>query len=405
MSVNIIFSSASVVSYWTTGGTEQQKIKAATPETGSRFGGFNHSIAIHGNTCVVGAYLEDVGGTAAGAAHIFTRSGTTWTSQQVIDNPNPTASAQFGYSVAIHNNTVVIGARYDDESVTDNGAAYVYTRSGTVWSLEQQLVSPDPKARTGGERFGSSVAIENDTCVVGTPDQWNGSTISYGAAYVFFRTGTTWADQGTLQQSGTPYLNSRQGASVAISGETIVVGADLYNSSRGAAIVYTRSGSTWSLEQVIGYTLQHRFGWAVDIDGDDLIVGAPVADSGGGTDHGYVFIYTRTGTTWSLQQGDIRPTDYEAGDKFGESVAIGPDYFAAGGQYRDDPTNNEGSAYVFTRSGSTWTQEQKLVPSTSSASDNFGISVAVDAGTVLVSAFGDDAGASASGAVFAFVSS
>src|SRR6266508_346104 len=196
--------------------TQHQKLEASDP---AAFDGFGFSVAISGETVVVGA-LFDVGaaGLQQGSAYVFARSGGVWTQQQKLLASDAAAGAVFGISVAISGETVVVGAPGDDAVAGDNqGSAYVFARSDGVWSQQQKLLASD--ARCCGEAFGESVAISGETVVVGS----GGGGVG-GSAYVFARSSGVWSQQQKLRASDAAVADSF-GASVAISGETVVVGA------------------------------------------------------------------------------------------------------------------------------------------------------------------------------------
>ena len=160
--------------------TQQAKVQSSDIAAGDYFG---RSVAIDGNTMVAGAYREDTGGDQTGAAYVFTRSGTTWSQQAKIQSSDIAEGDKFGYSVAIDGNTIVVGAYLEDTGAESAGAAYIFTRSGTTWSQQAKLQTSDALA---SDRFGEVVAIDGDTMVGGTPFVDTGGT-SAGAAYVLLR--------------------------------------------------------------------------------------------------------------------------------------------------------------------------------------------------------------------------
>jgi hypothetical protein len=193
------------------------------------------------------------------------------------------------------------------------------------------------------------------------------------------------------------------GYSVAASGSTAVIGAyqdDDSGSNSGAAYVYTRSRGIWSQQQELtaaGGVAGDAFGRSVAVSGDKLVVGAPWDDGIGiGTDSGSAYVFSRSGATWS-QQRKLTAADAAAYDDFGFGVAVSGDTVVVGalrGLTMGSPT---GSAYVYARSGGTWSQQQKLTAADGAAGDDFGISVAVDGATALIGAWGDDDSGSDSG--------
>ena len=385
--------------------TQQAKLIASDYQASDNFG---WSVAISGDTVVVGATLEDPNNiTDAGSVYIFTRSGTTWTQQAKIQASDAQASDQFGESVAIDGDTVVVSAQYEDPgNITTAGSAYIFTRSGTTWTQQAKLVASDYQTN---DYFGVKVAISGDTVVVGANAEDTVAT-NAGAAYVFTRSGTTWTQQQKIQASDAQ-ASSVFGTSVAIDGNTVVVGASLNDPSSiidaGAAYVFTRSGTTWTQQQKIQASdaqASDNFGQSVGISGNTVVVGAYAEDPNNISGAGSVYIFTRSGTTWT-QQAKLIASDAQASDLFGQSVAIEGDTVVVGA-YNEDPNNitDAGSAYVFTRSGATWTQQAKLIASDAQASDLFGQSVGISGNTVVVGAYAEDPNnISGAGSVYVFI--
>jgi len=278
-------------------------------------------------------------------------------------------------------------------------AISAFTLEFTVdWtSTTQQTILLAPSGdRDADDNFGTSCAIDGNTAIVG----------AYGeqAAYVFTRSGTTWTQQQKL--TGDDSGSSWYGWSCHIDGDTAVVGAYLNDIGsdvqRGAAFVYTRSGTTWSLQQKLiksGTTAEYdRFGEDVYIDGDNIIVGARGVDSYKGA----AYVFTRSGTTWTQQQ-ELQASDAAANDSGAMAVAISGNYAVYGAPYDDDTASNTGSAHVWIRSGTTWTHQQKLTASDAAQNDKFGMeSVDIDGDTIVVGAYNEN---SSAGSVYAFTRS
>ncbi len=179
---------------------------------------FGISVAISGDTAVIGAFFDDVGaGVFQGSVYVFTRNGATWTQQQHLVASDGAAGDQFGVRVALDGDTAVVGAYI----AGNQGSAYVFTRSGTTWTQQQKLVASDGAA---GDRFGRSVALDGDTAVVGANRDAVGATGDQGSAYVFTRSGTTWTEQQHLVASDGA-AGDQFGVGVALDGNTAVVGA------------------------------------------------------------------------------------------------------------------------------------------------------------------------------------
>jgi len=270
----------------------------------------------------------------------------------------------FGLSVAISGDTAVVGAEGNDDAGSRSGSAYVYKENGAAWTEEAKLTASDAAA---DDLFGVSIAISGDTAVVGA----SGEGSSTGAAYVYTRSGTTWTEEQKLTASDGG-LFDEFGVSVSVSGDTVVVGAASQNSVTGAAYVYTRSGTTWTEEQKLtasdGAT-SDNFGFSVSVSGDKAVIGAFGDDGLTGS----AYVYTRSGTTWTEEQ-KLTASDGAADDFFGLSVSVSGDT-AIAGAFGDESFT--GSAYVYRENAGTWTEEQKLTASDGAAEDLLGISVSV----------------------------
>ena len=394
--------------------TQQAKIQASDKQAYDYFGE-SVSISEDGNTAIVGAYYEDTGGNDAGAAYIFVRSGSTWTEQAKIMASDRQAGDLFGTSVSISGdgNTAIVGARGEDTGGNLAGAAYIFVRSGSTWAQQAKIQASDVQA---GDKSGNSVSISIDgnTAIVGAYQKVDGTWM--GAAYIFVRSGSTWAQQAKIEASDKERADTF-GASVSISGDgnTAIVGAygeDTGGSSAGAAYIFVRSGSTWTEQAKIMASDRQAgdlFGTSVSIseDGNTAIVGAYYEDTGG-NDAGAAYIFVRSGSTWT-EQVKIQASDKEAGDLLGISVSISGDGNIAivGARGRDitPAASDAGAAYIFVRSGSTWTEQVKIQSSDIEAGDLLGYSVSIsgDGNTVIVVAISEDTGGDIAGAAYIFV--
>jgi pimeloyl-ACP methyl ester carboxylesterase len=464
---------------------------------------FGCSVAISGDTMVVGAYLEDSSTTGvnstpnnseldAGAAYVFVRSGSSWTQQAYLKASDPSSTSgignYFGYSVAISGDTLVVGAYSEDSSATgvngaesnddapNSGAAYVFVRSGTSWTQQAYLKASNADMF---DNFGYSVSISGDTLVVGATgekslatgvngDQSNDAPndgTQHGAAYVFVRSGTTWAQQAYLKASNTasgapnPHGNGggdEFGCSVAISGDRLVVGAygedslavgvngDQSNNNAlesGAAYVFARNGTSWTQQAYLkasnadvvieGWYGGGYFGWSVAISGDTVVVGAfgessnAVGVNGNESntaapESGAAYVFVHSGTAW-IQEAYLKASNAEGqtpeifnGDFFGQSVAVSGDTVVVGayhessnatgvnGNQSDNSAEAAGAAYVFVRTGIVWTQEAYIKASNTESIAAFGYSVAISGDTMVAGAPWQDVNAGYTGAAYAF---
>lgn len=203
---------------------------------------FGHSVAISGDTVVIGKYLDSTIAYQAGSAYVFVRNPTTgvWTEQQklVASDALTSSSSQFGYSVAISKDTIVIGAPFSGAD-----SAYVYLRTGVLWAEQQKLQASD---LIFGELFGISVSVSNDTAVVGAVGYINSNNYN-GASHIFTRSSVTWSAQKITASDGA--ISDQYGYSVSVSGDNIIVGAptdDNNGTDSGSAYAYTTSDVTFS---------------------------------------------------------------------------------------------------------------------------------------------------------------
>gem|GEM_PF-664858 len=350
------------------------------------------SVSLSGDTVVIGAPFDDTpAGRDAGSAYVFMRSGTTWTQQAHLTAGDGGAEDSFGGSVSASGDTVVVGARYHDTAAGGNaGSAYVFVRSGMAWTQQAVLMVGDGSS---AGQFGASVAASGETVVVGAPAADTGA----GAAYVFLRSGTTWAQQArmTAADGGS---GDGLGSSVSLSGDTAVVGAYFDDTPAGAdagsAYVFARSGTTWTQQArfvAADGKSNDRFGSSVSVSGDTAVVGAPSADSAAGVYTGAAYVMVRSGVAWT-QQAKLAASDGASGDGFGHSVSVSGDTALVGADYADTAAGADaGAAYVLVRSGTTWTEQSKLGAAGGATNDLFGFSVSVSDGTAVVGVPGSHA--------------
>lgn len=410
-------------------------VKASNTQYNDRFGS---SVAIDGDTLVVGAPFEDsaalgVGGddlnnsaADSGAVYVFIRNGDTWMQQAYIKAPNTEEADNFGGAVAIDGDVLVVGARNEDSgstevggnqadnSVQDSGAAYVFRRTGTTWQPEAYLKSAHPLGRGN---FGQSVAVDGDTIAIGAPgehgtppgtgcDEQAMEPCESGAVYVFARSGANWSLQADVRTNEAA-LFDHLGVSVAVQSDTLVAGASGAN-NQGKTYVFGRIGVSWSQQADLSASnpgFLDSFGGSVALDGDTLVVGAWGEDSGGtgvngngaddsADDAGAVYVFARNGNNW-VQRAYIKASNTDAGDKFGQSVAVTGDLLivgapqedssarGVGGAQSDNGATESGAVYLFTRSEGEWRQRAYIKAANADAQDGFGSAVAVDGNTVV----------------------
>ena len=378
-------------------------VKSSHTAAGDKFG---VSVAISGDTMVVGAYEEQTSNTginstpvrgpnATGAAFVYFRQGQNWVQQAYLKPSQSLAVDSFGISVAIDGDTIAVGASAADGA---RGEVYLFQRSNGAW---QQKAKLRPNVANFGGRFGSSVSLKNTTLAVGAPYQ-----DSSGAVYVFEKIGEDWLQRATLKSS-SPSSGDAFGISVGAASDSIVVGAPWEDSSTdgtgdglqdsGAAFVFTRTLTGWSQTAVLkaaNADAGDRLGISVAISGQTIAAGAQFEASSStginstpnnnGTWVGAAYVFTKAGNAWS-QQAYIKPDSVRAQMLFSQGIALDGDTLAVGA-----PFSGTGTAYTFLRQGTTWSQTSALLPANASVGDHFGESVAVSGQYVAVGAFLED---------------
>ncbi len=410
--VNNSAPNAGAVYVFTRNGTtwvQQAYIKASNTGVNDAFG-FSVALSSDGSTLAVGAAFESSAATGingnqadnsasnSSAVYVFTRSGTTWSQQAYVKASNTDTFDEFGFRVALSANgsTLAVGAidesssatgingNQADNSASNSGAVYVFTRSGTTWSQQAYVKASNTDVN---DEFGFSMALSGDgsTLAVGAllessaaiginGNQADNSALGTGAVYVFTRSGTTWSQQAYIKASNTG-RGDEFGSSVALSGDgsTLAVGAFAESSA------------------------------ATGINGNQADNSASVA--------GAVYVFTRSGTTWR-QQAYVKASNTGANDTFGRSITLAPNgsmlavgaggessaATGIGGDQTDDSALSAGAVYVFTLSGTTWSQQSYIKASNTGAGDNFGSSVSLaDDGTLAVGASLEDSAATGVG--------
>jgi hypothetical protein len=347
---------------------------------------FGYSVAISGDYAIVGAHNDDIGSNQnQGSAYIFVQSGNSWNQQTKITASDGAASDKFGYSVAISGDYAIVGTY--TKTIGSNiyqGAAYVFARSGNSWNQQTQLIASDGAAN---DAFGSSVAISGDYAIVGADNKIISSSTVQGVAYIFSRSGNSWSQQARLTASdGTGYYF---GTSVAISGDYAIVGSSGEtigsNTGQGAAYLFVLEGGIWSQQTKIiasDGTVNDEFGTSVAILGDYAIVGSPSKTIGSNTRQGAAYVFSRIGTSWN-QQAILTASDGNVYDQFGVSLSVSGRYAIVGALKTIGSNTRQGAAYVFMRSGTSWTQTRRVTDA-APANTNNGFSVGLLNGTFLI---------------------
>lgn len=349
---------------------------------------FGFSVAIAGDVIVVGAASDDTG-DRSGSAYVYRFDGTDWVEEQKLTASDASTNQQFGISVAVSGDLIVVGAQLDDDNGNTAGAAYIYRFDGASWVQERKLLTSDGAT---GDLFGIAVAIAGNAIVVGAfrdDDSGNES----GSAYVFRFDGANWIEEDKLTASDGAAFQFF-GISVAITADVIVIGADLDGENglfAGAAYVYRFDGADWIEEQKLTSSdgvSGDLFGISVAIAGDVVVVGAYLDDVVG-KNSGSAYVYRHDGAAW-VEEDKLTNSDGAPEDFFGINVALDADLIVVGADLDDDDGSRSGSAYAYRYNGVKWIEERKITASDANAGDFFGISVALAGDMLVVGAYLDD---------------
>ena len=325
------------------------------------------AVSVSGNTAVLT--------TAVGTSYVFVHSAGVWTEQAKL--------ARGGESVSVSGNTAVIGSPRAGGS--GEGQAYVFVRSGRVWTQQATLTAADGFSQ---DRFGESVSVSGHTAVIGAflEDGGGGtpSNSNQGAAYVFVRSGGVWTEEAKLTTSDAA-ASDFFGRSVSVSGDTAVIGADGDNVGfvePGSAYVWVRNNGVWTEQaKLIASDGAHQdgFGISVSVNGDTAVIGAE-DDDDAGSRSGSAYVFVRSGVDWT-ELVKLTASDADQGDRFGGSVSVSGNAAVVGAF-----TNGAGAAYLFVREVDNWAQLVKLTASDAGSGDQFGRSVSISGDTAVVGA-------------------
>jgi hypothetical protein len=370
------------------------------------------SVAISGDTAIVGVRGRTVNGyESAGAAYVYTRTGGVWSIEQTLTADVPASGDQFGVAVAISGDTALVGSASHVAVNHHAGTVTVFKRTGSVWTQSQELYSP---SATTDDAFGQAVAVQGDTALVGAMYHGTPGNVA-GAVYAFSRSGGG-EFGGSQELTGTDVINNEWfGSAVSLDGDTAVIGAQRHNHvgnglGSGGAFVFTRSAGVWTAQQelLVGSTdylnASDSFGSAVAVSGDTAVIGAR-AHWHLGQQTGAAYVFSRSGATWTKQQA-LFPSDGANYDSFGASLAVSDDTALVGAWGHDHAGSPGGACYVFSRSGPAWTQGIEFAVAGSGANDGFGQSVFLSDDSAIVGAPGRQVdGKTSAGAAFVFLRS
>jgi FG-GAP repeat len=377
---------------------ELDKLTALDAEALNEFG---RSVGVSGDVVVVGVSKNGDAGSFSGSAYVFRRSGAVWIQEQKLTASDAAAGDEFGFSVSVDGGVVVVGARMDDGV----GSAYVFRFDGVVWVEEQKLSASDAAA---GDEFGHSVSVSGDTIVVGASQPAGAGA---GAVYVYRDNAGVWSQEQKVTAADAA-ADDGFGISVSVDGNVVLVGAwrddDACvadpNCNSGSAYLFRRTGVSWFEEDKIiaaDGALRDGFGFSVSLSAGVAVVGARDDDDAGNSS-GSAYVFRDAAGVWSQEQ-KLVAGDAAAADKFGASVGVSGQTIVVGATDDGDGGPRSGSGYVYRFDGLVWQETQKLVASDAAAGDRLGFSTSVDGDVAILSATQADLGALANaGAAYAF---
>lgn len=359
---------------------DQVRIAASDGQAGDQFG---FSAAISADTLVIGARGDDDVGSSAGSVYVYRRNGVNFAFEQKLTAASVGVLGLLGHSVSIDGETLLAGSFNVGSGV---GHAYAFVRNGTTWTLQEEFQTEPGPTFTG---FGSSVSVEGNSAAIGAPfdDQFGNDA---GAVYFFRRSGTDWLFEQKIG-AASPVAGGEFGASVALSNGKVVIGSPGNN----AVYVYRRQffaptfSFRWQLDEEIVF-LFGALGGAVDIDGDRFVVASRAL--------ALAYVYLFDGAQWNLEDAIVPLLPEAASSAFGGSVAINGRNILIGDRNADFNEAGSGAAFLFERDGSVWVQQLNFADSGGQLNDRFGNGVALQGDTLIAGADNEDG----EGAVFVF---
>ena len=260
-------------------------------------------VSISGNTVVAGAYADDAPGVDSGSAYVFVRNGELWTQQAKLTASDGAAGDNFGLRLSVSGDRAIVGSSLDDDGADQAGSAYIFVRSGTNWTEEVKLTSPDPQL---DDEFGRWVFMDGDRVIVSCHLDDHSGFVDAGSAFIFHRRGGEWVQEAMLT-APEPDDGDWYARSVAIHGSFAVVGAprddNAGGENAGAAYLYERFGTTWVLQDVITApdgAEEDRFGAGTGIGPRHVVIAAITDDHSGQTDAGSAYVFRRESSRWAM---------------------------------------------------------------------------------------------------------
>ncbi len=389
------------------------------PESLQAHDWFGWSMDVDGSYMAVGAPYDNQGASNSGAVYIYERTKSGWQQAAGLKAAQPQAGAQFGYSVAIRGDLLIVGANLEDHEHTDwrqvrrdAGAVYIFNRTGREWKQTARIVSSKAKDM---DQFGFTVDIQNETAVVGVPiycetSDWGDQV--HGAVCIFQRVDGKWQESDFVQLAREKKQGDQFGRTVAIHGDTLFVTG--HDDFVGVIHVYEKIQNKWTYRYKLRpqeLTNQCNFGTSLAVCSDMLVANAWLDDQKG-LDAGCVFVFEfkkdeknpddpNSRGMWK-QTEILTAGDAKAGDAFGKSVALAGGTILVGAPYADiEQSDSAGAVYVFEKKDGGFKQVRKIVESKPQRGARLGSSVCVSGSDYLSGAMHSDARGCNSGKVLA----
>ena len=364
--------------------TENQKTYSTDIANGDKLGS---SVSMSGDYAIVGAIGDMIGGNSVqGSAYIFKRNGATWIQEAKLTASDGAAYDNFGYCVSISGDYAIVGVPDKDAG---QGAVYVYKRTGTIWNQQAKISAVDGAS---GDNFGKSICISGDDIIIGSPDHDPNFTSNSGAAYIFRRNLNTWSQQAKLSLTNIQQFDFF-GHSVGISGDFAIISALRSYLDPPTTYIFKRTGTTWSQTAALVVPTSPTIlpaGNTVLVSGDYALVNNIVYNIDPNIPPQYqVYAFKRnnTGSAWAFES-ELVPNDISTRNGFGVSLSLSGDVAVVGAS---GANGGQGAAYIYKHIGSIWKLESTIVASDAHG-DAFGYAVSISSNNIIVGAPFDDEG-------------
>lgn len=361
-----------------------KKIFPEDPSLGSYFGKF---VAQNNDCVVISSYKDSEKESASGALYFFRNINGDYCQTQKIFPEDATVDQFFGYSIGISNNWVITGAHHDSSMGASSGAAYMLNKnSSNSWSIAQKLI---PEDLSEGDEFGKKVDVDGEFAVSSAylNDEYG---INSGVVYLYKIEKGIWKLYSKIHASN-PVMYSQFGLSLDINKDNLIVGAPFYeNIESGAAYIYQNKMGSW--DEVIKLEPDElekgdQFGITVKIN-DDYAFIASIKDDYNGENSGAVYVFKKINENWTFAQKIYAP-DGDEEDYFGIDIALGDSIVAIGSYFDDDNGENSGSTYIYRVKNDFWHFEKKITPSDGEENDAFASSLSLNNDRLIVGAYSD----------------